>query len=352
MNEVLKSPEVDRIYVIADGHSFTNTSKKLYIHRVWQPDQPSSLLRVVTRILKLRPDIVHFNLHLAVFGRGRVSNFLGFCLPLISRLLGFTTVVTLHNFAERIDLTKAGLTHSLVNRIGLLIATKLATLSNIMVVTMNSYVSLVRKKYRRGAIWIPHGAWNEKVAELKEDAGLQNVLFLGYLGPYKDLELLVDSYAVAKPYLNGGKLVVGGSPHPNYPDTLRDGWPLLTREGVNWVGYVPDELLPDVMKDVAVVALPYSTCTGTSGILHRVAGFGVPVVATDLPEFREMVSDGAFLMLAAPQPKEFGGAIISAISDPGLRLAARTANTRFATNRSWSRVGEMYLQVYKRALNI
>lgn len=84
----------------------------------------------------------------------------------------------------------------------------------------------------------------------------------------------------------GVKLVIARSSHPNYPNFLDKYKSENCLPCVQFTGYVPESQLPSLLEKVDVVVLPYFTCTGTSGVAHLVSSYGVPIIATDLPEFR------------------------------------------------------------------
>lgn len=321
---------------------------------VWDPEKPLTLLRIPGAVLKLKPDLVHFNLHFAVFGRGRLPNMLGFLTVytthILSRLIGYKTTVTLHNIPERINLEKVGLHPTLGTRIGLLVAEKLVLSCHEVVVTMRSYVSILGARFRRQVRWVPHGAWNLNCddAEGGNPSHRDIVLFLGYLGPYKDLKLLRESFDA----MGAGRrfrLVVAGSSHPNYPEESERQLAQLRPRPleVEYVGYVPDENLGRLLQRTRVVVLPYRTATGTSGVLHLVCHAGVPVVATDLPEFRELQEDGASMLLTAQNPKSMAEKIQLLLEDDRLWKQMSQRNIEFSLSRSWDKVACEYVELYK-----
>ena len=50
--------------------------------------------------------------------------------------------------------------------------------------------------------------------------------------------------------------------------------------------------------------MPYLAVPGTSGVFHLACGYGTPIVASDLPEIREILADGASAVLVATPKRE------------------------------------------------
>lgn len=355
INSLQKHSEITKIDILGDtinGKTTVPISDKTVLHRVWKPEKPVSLLMVPMYILRIRPDIVHFNLHMAVFGRGRLSNFIGLGLPLLCRLMGLRVLVTLHNITERIDLQKTGFSNSFINKIGALFATKLLTLSNMLTVTVKSYVELLRTKYKcKNVVWIPHGTWYS--GPLNSDCGEKDtILYIGHHGPYKDLELLSKSYHLIRKNRRV-KLIIAGSSHPDYPNLLEEWYDKSPdkSDDMDFLGYVPEQELPKLFGCVSVVVLPYYTCTGTSGVAHLASLFGTPIVATDLPEFRDLVSSGCGIVLSGHTPEELAGKIESILDRTTLVQELRNKNNCFAKQRSWDVIASQFCTLYANLLD-
>lgn len=358
--------EVKRIYIIANASQCIDQKigEKLVVKRLWKVDNLLSPLRVFITILKLHPDVVHFNVHLASFGKRRVVNFAWPILIPILTLFRVKTVVCLHNLYEGIQIEETGLKNCLLNRFGLMLATKFYTLSSFMSVTLKSYVDIIRRRYRKEAFYIPHGAslFNNPVPNnpghrlvSKPNPGSgrngQNLLFMGYVGPYKDVDLLLDAYRRVRAKKPWVKLLFSGSVHPNYPEVIKRVEVFKKEPNVVFLGYTPEEKLPEVLEDTGVVVLPYATCTGTSGVLHFLACFRKPIVVTNLPEFRELRDEGAGILLVDRDPEAFSEVIIKLLEDENLYATLGEMNEAFAQGRTWDKVVQAYVQLYKAAVS-
>lgn len=352
INELQRLPEIGHIEIIADAEEYcTKTvNDKITLHRVWKVDKPTSLLFVPLKILRLKPDVVHFNVHMAVFGRSRLANFVGLSLPLVCRLMGFRTLVTLHNITEMIDIEKTGFRNTFLNRLGAFIATKLLIIASAVTLTVRSYVKILRRRYKcKRALWIPHGTWNIDPTNCGQSShNTKTILYIGHSGPYKDLELLFQAFEILHEKRNAVKLMVAGDSHPNYPNFLDKYKRGNHSPNVQFTGFVPEERFQTLFEKVDVVVLPYRTCTGTSGVVaHLAASYGVPIVATDLPEFRELVDEGCGIVLSPHNPVTLAEKIEYILNNPDLAHELRERNLRFAQRRTWNKVALSFCEVYK-----
>ena len=56
---------------ISDREEVCRINDKVTLHKVWKSDDPLSFLSIPKKIMVLKPDIVHFNVHMAVFGQSK-----------------------------------------------------------------------------------------------------------------------------------------------------------------------------------------------------------------------------------------------------------------------------------------
>ncbi|MCZ7383687.1 MAG: hypothetical protein O8C63_02935 [Candidatus Methanoperedens sp.] len=95
MNELAKRHVINDIHVVADmvdgSKNRAQEGPNIEVLRIWKPDDPFSILGILPKILRLKPDVVHFNVHFQSFGKNRLSNFLGLSLIFLCRLLNLVT---------------------------------------------------------------------------------------------------------------------------------------------------------------------------------------------------------------------------------------------------------------------
>ena len=110
--------------------------------------------------------------------------------------------------------------------------------------------------------------------------------------------MLLETFNIVNNIRKDTKLIIAGSSHPNYPKYLEKFSLKNTSSTIIYKGYIPEKQLPEIISSSDVVILPYKTCTGTSGVVHLVSSFGIPIIATNHPEFRELLLEGCGLLLS------------------------------------------------------
>lgn len=347
--------EIDTLYLLADkstsNEKMPPNNSKVKVFRVWESDNLFSVFSIMFYILRLRPDVVHFNVSFQSFGKNKLVNVTGLSLILLCRLLRFRVLAGVHTLAEMTDLEKFQVKSSLLNRIGILMATKIILSAQSVVVLVRSYSNALRKRYgHKGVHYIPHGTsiGTNNINESKDE---KQILIFGHMGPHKGLPLMLKAFEKISKENPNIKLVVAGSNHPNFPSYLNSFIKAHIRN-VEFLGYVPQEKLGEVFRKASVVVLPYNAAPGTSGVFHLACGFGRPIVGSDLPEIRELVNDGASAILVPVGDVEaLKNAILAILFNPVIASEMGKKNLKFAQKESWSEVANAYVSAYQALLS-
>ena len=135
----------------------------------------------------------------------------------------------------------------------------------------------------------------------------------------KGLAELIDAARLLRAEGRPVHLLLAGNPDPGNPaavpvETVR-GW---VGEGlVEWLGHVED--MPTLYRSVDLVVLP-SYREGLPKGLIEAAACGLPLVTTDVPGCREVVTDGVEgLLVPVRDAKALAAAIGRLAADPALR---------------------------------
>jgi phosphatidylinositol alpha 1,6-mannosyltransferase len=159
-------------------------------------------------------------------------------------------------------------------------------------------------------------------------AAVALVLHVGRLAPEKNLEMLWESWAIARAALGArARFVVAG-----------DGpAAALVRSRMPWathLGFLDRETLADLYAAADVCILPSATETCGLVALEAMAS-GVPVVAADAGGFRESIRHGITGLIARPRdPEALAAHVIHLVMERSRRLALAAAARRFALTRS------------------
>ncbi len=276
------------------------------VQRCWSFDDPASSVRILKALGKIKPDVVWFNLLFSTFGRNPLNAFLGLLTPLMARLSGRYTHVTLHHLMDTVDLQDAGVRHPRAYRMAGAFATRLLLLSNSVSVLMPGYRQILAEKYGHDNVHVrSHGVLTRR-PEYPDFSRRGNpehrILAFGKWGTYKRLELMIESFQTIHAALPQTKLIIAGGDHPQaagYVESLRKKH--ADNPAIEFTGYVEEDDLPNLFQNSSVAVMPYSSSTGCSGVAHLACAYGVPIVCADLPDFRQM-ADGEELAIEFYQP--------------------------------------------------
>src|SRR6266853_2889825 len=276
------------------------------VQRCWSFDDPATPVRLLRAVRKSKPDVVWFNLLFSTFGRNPLVAFSGLMTPVLARVGGSFTHVTLHHLMDTVELRDAGVRFERMYRMAGAVATRMLLMANSVSVLMPGYRKILYEKYGGGNVHLrTHGVLTSR-PELPEFARRGNpqrrILAFGKWGTYKRLELMIEAFKIVEKALPATKLVIGGGDHPQaagYVESLKKK--NAGNPGIEFTGYVHEDGLPDLFQGSSVAVMPYSSSTGCSGVAHLACAYGVPIVCADLPDFRQM-ADGEELAIEFYQP--------------------------------------------------
>jgi glycosyltransferase involved in cell wall biosynthesis len=170
------------------------------------------------------------------------------------------------------------------------------------------------------------------------------VAYAGHLYAWKGVDVLLEALSRI-PAVRG--LIIGG--HPAEPDLARTksvAERLGLADRIAFTGLVEPTRVPELLAGADVLVLPNTASAISTRFtsplkLFEYMAAGRPIVASDLPSIREILTDGANALLVPPgNAGALAGAIDRLMTDPG--LAARLARTAFdeVPTYSWERRAE------------
>jgi len=264
--------------------------------RCWSPDRPDGIIRLLTKLRALQPDIVWFNLLFSTFGSNPVNAFAGLMTPLITRLNGQYTHVTLHHLMDTVDLQDLGIRFPWAYRLAGAVATRMLLLSNSVSVLMPRYRRILFEKYGSDNVHVrAHGilAHSPRYPDFSRRGNpIHRILAFGKWGTYKRLELMVESFCTVAEGLPNVQLVIAGGNHPQAPGYVESVRRACgSNPNIEFTGYVPENEMMGLFQSASVLVMPYSSSTGCSGVAHQACAYGVPIICADLEDFRQMASE-------------------------------------------------------------
>jgi glycosyltransferase involved in cell wall biosynthesis len=324
------------------------------VQRCWSFNDPGSVGSIIKAIRELKPDVVWFNLLFSTFGHNPVVAFSGLMTPLLARLNGCYTHVTLHHLMDTVDLQDAGVRFPRTYRWAGALATRILLLSNSVSVLMPGYRKILAEKYGSDNVHVrSHGilARRPESPDFSRRGNPEHqILAFGKWGTYKRLELMIDAFEIIAKKVPNAKLVIAGGNHPHargYVESLKEQWKWNTR--IEFTGYVHEDDLPNLFQSSSVAAMPYSSSAGCSGVAHLACAYGVPIVCADLADFRQM-AEGEELAMGFYKPgnaADLAECLIHFLEDPAQQQAMANQNFSAALRMTMPNIVQKYLRHFE-----
>jgi phosphatidylinositol alpha-mannosyltransferase len=175
------------------------------------------------------------------------------------------------------------------------------------------------------------------------DDGRVNVLWVGRPEPRNGLDRMLAAFALVRERLDARLVVLGDGPLlPRY----RARVPARLAADVLFAGRVVDER-PDWYASAHVLCAPTRIASFGVTLLEAMA-CGVPVLASDIEGFREVLHPGQEGELLPPDdPHAWARAIATLVRDPVRAAAYSDAGRRTARRYAWPDVAREVLDVYR-----
>ncbi|MAZ26022.1 MAG: glycosyl transferase family 1 [Cytophagaceae bacterium] len=357
IDEVVIFTDVD---VSKDFIEFDEEGCRVKTVKCWEFNSYFNVFNVLRAIRAEAPDAVLYNLQFLKFGDKKVPAALGLTLPYLTKKMGIPTIALMHNILEQVDLEKAGiqgsrLMHKAYNAFGTLL-TKVLLKADRFAVTINKYVSTLEAKYNaKNVVLMPHGSF-EVPAEPSYDlpAGPKKIMAFGKFGTYKKVESLIEAVEKIRERTSHDiELVIAGTNNPNavgYLEGVFHDYKHVPQ--LRFTGYVEEEDVPGLFNESAVVVFPYTSTTGSSGVLHQAGSYGKACAMPDLGDLALLTQEEGYeAQFFEPDDSEsMASALLALLDDDAHRQQVARANYKAATQYPMERIAQMYIDEFKQVM--
>jgi len=181
------------------------------------------------------------------------------------------------------------------------------------------------------------------------DDGKVNILFVGRLEKRKGLRYLLRAFAAVKARHSQTRLIVVGA----YDERQRRGYERWVRDSdlrdVVFAGYAPLDQLPRYHHSSHIFCAPNTGNESQGIVLLEAMAAGLPVVASNIDGFANVLTEGVEGMLVRPKDAEaLASALETLVQEPGLRAAMGARAQERAQHFSWQRISRRILSYYER----
>ena len=178
------------------------------------------------------------------------------------------------------------------------------------------------------------------------------VLWQGIISHYKGVDLLLRAWQQVEAQDRDCRLTIVGTGAPELLAQIREQVKSLQLKHVELqLRFISTQELVALYRAADMVVYPYRAIT-TSGALATGLALGKAIVASDLPVFRELLTDRENALLVDPQNSAaLAGAMMELAQNAALRehLSSRVCAMDFG-DRSWLSIAKKTSQVYKSVL--
>ena len=335
---------------------FEEAGCKITVKESWKFNGYTNLLSINKAISETKPDGVLYNLQFLKFGDKKIPAALGLMSPMVTKYRGIPTISLLHNILETVDLENAGFTKNILlqkiyNFIGSTL-TRFVLSSDILAVTISKYVEILEKKYNaRNVALIPHGSFEtppEPNYQLPN--GPKQVMAFGKFGTYKKVEILIEAIELIRSRVSENiEIVIAGTDSPNTPGYLDDMKAKYSHvPQIRFTGYVAEEDVPSLFGESAVTVFPYTSTTGSSGVLHQAGSYGNAVVLPDLGDLSILVREEGYVgeFFDPTSTASLADAIEKIITQEDYRVQLGKINYKAACSLPMSEITRMYVEYF------
>jgi len=193
-------------------------------------------------------------------------------------------------------------------------------------------------------------------AELRREFGLEEekkiVLFVGRLYHRKGLEILLRSIPPVLQEFNDVKFAISGTGFKKKEESLRKlAKKLEIEDHVTFLGYVPDEKLPDLYAASDIFVLPAIYENFPFAILEAQAT-GLPVISTKVGGIPEFLADNENGFLVDPgDSTQLTQRILTLLQDPKLaKEMGRRGRSLIEEKFSWRLITSQVIDLYHKLL--
>ena len=172
-------------------------------------------------------------------------------------------------------------------------------------------------------------------------------LHLGRQDPHKNVERLIHAFAQGS--ASDLQLWLAGPPDDRYTPKLKQQVEELgLRDRVHFLSYIPDEQLPDLIRNATALVFP-SLWEGFGLPVLEAMGCGTPVITSNCSALPEVAGEAAIL-IDPTNTAELANAMTTVATDSHLRWQLREAGLKRASQFSWEKTGQATVTVLRQFL--
>ena len=196
---------------------------------------------------------------------------------------------------------------------------------------------------------IPHGNYLPFVTTqpLNSDSQKINILFFGQIKEVKGIDVLLDAMEKVVQKSNNYHLTIAGRPWKtevrHYEDKIKEKG--LMNHVTTHFKYIKDKDVDQLYKEATVIVMPYKKIY-QSGVLLLSFSYGRTVIASDLPPFKEVISDEKNGFLFESEDSSSLSSCILKLNHKSISNATENSKNLISKEYDWVKIGKATLKFY------
>jgi phosphatidyl-myo-inositol alpha-mannosyltransferase len=184
------------------------------------------------------------------------------------------------------------------------------------------------------------------LCEARPEVEPLRILFIGQAVERKGLPVLLRAFEALREQIPATLTLVGASAAEIAPMLLDD-------RGVHALGKVSEQRKHEELRHAEVLCAPSLRGESFGMVLTEAFAASTPVVASDIPGYRDVARDGLDSLLVPPgDALALAEALRALALDPARRASMASAARAHAERFSWAQVAEEVLEVYEQAIAV
>ena len=202
---------------------------------------------------------------------------------------------------------------------------------------------------------IPHGNYLPfiKTQVLKANSDEINLLFFGQIKEVKGLDILLDAMSIVVNKSTKYKLTIAGRPWKTGTEYYKNKIAELNLSEyvTTHFEYIKDENISELYKDASIIVMPYKKIY-QSGVLLLSLSYGRTVITSDLPAFKEIISNGNNgFMFKSGNSLSLANTILQ-LDDKLISKVTKNTQALISNKYDWKTIGTATLNFYKKTISL
>jgi glycosyltransferase involved in cell wall biosynthesis len=125
-------------------------------------------------------------------------------------------------------------------------------------------------------------------------------------------------------------------------------------DNVEYSGYVPEEKVAEIFQESTFIIFPYTTTTGSSGILHQAGSYARACILPKIDDLERVVEDEGYggTYFETDNAESLADAVSYLIENPAERLKQEDQNYAAAKGLPMKELAQWYLShIHKLSVN-